>query len=659
MVIDSGIISKSNYDKLVREKKVKVLQRACINTPALADFSSFPERFRRVMETVFGDPKAAKSRNALDNYLVGDVAAMEFYSTYTYGDDNKSLKPEVVSEYYANACVLNAIQSLLNYRLPGKKRCNSVVEAHWDTIAENVKALDRSMWPHDLPTHERRLKERYNRYKQNGYVEMVHKNFCNNNSAKVANDAQEALVYRLFGDPRNFDDQQVCDFYNMAAEALSWKTITRPTVTNWRKKHSLETHGGRRGTVDFYNRKAMQVKRSAPTAPLYYYTIDGWDVELMYQKFEDGRTTYHHRPTVVVVLDAYCKYPMGYAIGTHETPALIKEALRNAARHSAELFGTTGTEGTMYRAHQLQSDRYAIKAMTPLYEALAKHSTPARAKNAKAKVIEPYFAGVNKKYCQLQPNWSGFGITSNKDKQPNTEYLNKYKHQFPEYDGACEQVVAMMEKERAAKREQMLKAWAGMEADDKLVLTRENYLLNFGETTLSRKNERAQRVTLEPSGLHVTINGVKVSYDSFEIGFRQHAHVRWEIRYDVADLSRVMAINEDGTLRYLLEEKYVQPMALRDRKVGDSGQLQRVKDYNADLERHVIARNEKMVEALAPVLEMLPQLDTLSKLLITDSHGQHKNNRNATRGLAPKSPKGDLVQVAEDVEVMDDLYDRY
>jgi len=120
-----------------------------------------------------------------------------------------------------------------------------------------------------------------------------------------------------------------------------------------------------------------------------------------------------------------------------------------------------------------------------------------------------------------------------------------------------------------------------------------------------------------------------------------------------------MAINEDGTLRYLLEEKYVQPMALRDRKVGDSGQLQRVKDYNDDLERHVIARNEKMVEALAPVLEMLPQLDTLSKLLITDSHGQHKNNRNATRALSSKALKGELSKAAEDVEVIDDLYDRY
>lgn len=91
-------------------------------------------------------------------------------------------------------------------------------------------------------------------------------------------------------------------------------------------------------------------------------------------------------------------------------------------------------------------------------------------------------------------------------------------------------------------------------------------------------------------------------------------------------------------------------MALKDRKTGDSEQLQRVKDYNASLEKHVIDRNEKMVEALTPVLEMIPQLDTLSKLLITDSQGQHKNNRNATRSLRAK---------AEDIEETNNPYDLY
>lgn len=163
---------------------------------------------------------------------------------------------------------------------------------------------------------------------------------------------------------------------------------------------------------------------------------------------------------------------------------------------------------------------------------------------------------------------------------------------------------------------------------------------------------------MEGSGLHITIEGVKRSYDCFDLAFRKYSHERWEVKYDTADLSKVLATNEDASLRFMLEEKYIQPMALKDRKPGDSGQLQRVKDHNERLEKHVTDFRSAHIEALTPVLEMLPQLDTLSKLLITDSCGQHKNNRNANRALAPKSPKGDLIQVAEDVsyETPYDLY---
>ena len=64
------------------------------------------------------------------------------------------------------------------------------------------------------------------------------------------------------------------------------------------------------------------------------------------------KTTYHNRKTIVVVLDACGKYPIGYAVGDHESPALIREALRNAIRHARELFGAR------YKPLQLQSDNY-------------------------------------------------------------------------------------------------------------------------------------------------------------------------------------------------------------------------------------------------------------------------------------------------------------
>src|SRR5690606_26207773 len=98
--------------------------------------------------------------------------------------------------------------------------------------------------------------------------------------------------------------------------------------------------------------------------------LDGWDVELLYQDTKTDKkgnsvTTYHNRLTVVAVLDPVNNYPIGYAIGTHETPALIKSAVQNAIQHSKALFGE------YYMPYQLQSDRYSIKSLTPLYNALS------------------------------------------------------------------------------------------------------------------------------------------------------------------------------------------------------------------------------------------------------------------------------------------------
>lgn len=96
------------------------------------------------------------------------------------------------------------------------------------------------------------------------------------------------------------------------------------------------------------------------------------------------KTTYHNRKTIVVVLDACGKYPIGYAVGDHESPALIREALRNAIRHARELFGAR------YKPLQLQSDNYQKGVMVPFYEAMTVHYIPAALHNAKAKIIEPY-----------------------------------------------------------------------------------------------------------------------------------------------------------------------------------------------------------------------------------------------------------------------------
>lgn len=642
-LIDEGIITKNNYDLLVFRNQINVLRRGCRNTPALVAYDSMPERFKReVVAKVGGDPYKQVQINQLEIRIEHNVKTSEFFETFKLGND-RFLPAERRREYYANAIVLDAIHKLIIDKRALHSAKGGRTKRAWDQISDGVQELDRSKYPHSLPENPRRLEARYKKYHKEGLESLIHKNYTNKNAARVDDDIKESVMAELLADPRNFDNAQVSKFYNTMAGMASWKTITPGTVAVWRDKFETKVFAGRRGSVAFSNKKSMQVKRSAPSSPLYYWTMDGWDVELLFQKTETHKrtgysnTTYHHRPTVIVVLDAFNKYPVGYSIGFNENPTLIKEALRNAAKHTQELFGT------MYRTHQIQSDRYAISHMTPYYEIMAKHSTPARAKNAKAKIIEPYFKRLNKTYCQIQSNWSGFGITSNKDSQPNNEYLNKYKKDFPDFEGVCLQVVQMIEAERALKKEEYLQQWDKVAQEDKIEFKRENFLLTFGEKT-------GYTNMMADNGMKVTINGIKREYDCFDTAFREYYSTRWEIRFDPEDVSTVLAVNDEETLRFILEEKYIQPMALKDRKPGDSGQLQRVRDFNAILEKQVADFRAKNIETMSAVVPIMIQNETLSKLMITDSHGQHKDRRNDSRRVAASAKKTIFKKSAEVIE---------
>lgn len=627
-LIEEGIITRTNYDQLVHRGILRVLRRGCRNTPALVAYDSFPHRVTREIEKIVKDPAKAALENQIEALIQHNQATSDFFEDLRL-PDGRYLKPETRREYYANAIVLDAIHRMISNKKAKRRALGHKAKRAWEKISVGVLEIDRKKYPHNLPDNPRRLEAKYKLYIKEGPGSLVHKNYMNKSAAKINDEVKESFILELISDPRNLDNEQVRALYNEIAEKMNWKKITAGTVAIWRDKFDLVSYAGRRGTVALSNKKMMQVKRSAPTSPLYYLTLDGWDAELLYQKTENGRTTYHHRATVVIVLDAYLKYPLGYAVGTHETPELIRASLRNAMRHTVELFGS------MHRAHQVQSDRYAIKLMTPLYEAIAEKSTPARAKNAKAKVIEPYFNRINKTYCQLMPNWSGFGITSNSDKQPNIEYLNKYRKDFPDFEGVCKQIDYIVARERALKIQQYVEKWNLLNPADRLPMPADRYLLAFGE-------QSAKPIMLQGTGLNPTIGGIKRTYDCFDQSFREHYSKKWVVKYDPDDLSQVLAVSEDESRRYLLTEKYVQPMALKERKPGDSEQLQLVRGYNKQLEADITDTRAKSAELVRATIEANPALEdtTLRKLMIVDSRGQHKNRLGeAKKALNPGPAK--------------------
>lgn len=628
------IITTANLNALVRKNQVKQMRKGGNGRTALYAVESLPLKWRTEVYKRYPDlQEQADSREFIDT-VEPDGKALSFYQDYKLSD-GRNLPDDKVLEYASNAAIMNAFRRRWEAHVSKRQRSGkrtTLAKEFWSRAAAALPRL-ADHFPHSLPGSPRRLQMKFAEYVSSGYECFISGKFLNGNAGKVLTDEQTGYLATLISNPNNVQDTVVAKFYNAKARMLGWKEITAAAVGVWREKLQLEAAAGRLGVTSFRANKTMQVKRSRPTAPFLMCSLDGWTVELLYQKTRTDKkghnvTTYTNRLTIVVVLDPCVDYPMGYAVGDHECPELIKAALRNAAIHSREI------TGEMLRYNQVQSDRYAIKSMTELYAVLGDKVIPAQAHNAKAKPVEPYFNHLNTTYCQLCPNWSGFGVTTNPKRQPNSEALNKRRHSFPDEARLRAQIDEMMRLERQQKIGKLMEKLANLKPEHRLPMSREMYLLNFGAET-GFKN------VLEGCGLRPTILGMKRDYDCFDLTFRDHASERWTVKYDPDDLHEVLAVSEDGTRRYMLEEKYVQPMALADRKPGDAEQLQRVHDYNKALEAETGRRLADHFEDARRVIERAAELPIHGtpalgaciedRLLLTDSRGQHKDNRSRKR----------------------------
>lgn len=632
-LVGSGLMSSGVYNNSIRRGKIRRVVPGGNGREALVDYNSLPSDIKNSICEMFGDPRESYAREVFEGNVVTNYRAREFFAEYMLAD-GRFLPFDIQEKYSRNVEVLDALIKMSNDTKASNKARNGSNPSLWTNLSKTCNELSVKLG-HDLPRNERRLRLKVKEYQVKGFECLISGKFLNKNSAKVADIEQEATIRNLLRMHSKFDNTQIATAYNYLCEKKSWEKITPSTVANYRAKWQMETAPFSKGVNDYNNTMIMLAKRSAPVLPLVYWSADGWVAELVYQESEKGVTTYHKRMTVVVVLDPCGKYPIGYAIGERESTALIRQAFRNAVKHTEELFGA------MHKVGQLQTDNYGKGgAIIPFYEAVSNIYTPASVGNAKAKTVEPYFKYLNKKYCQFFPNWSGFGITAKKSSQPNAQWINQHRHEIPTKEGVIKQIENIMEMERNLKVDAYRKAYEELPQEERLLLSERDYYLYLCE-----ENEKTIRLSHE--GLVNQINGDKRVYDCFDPRFRSNRHVSWQIKYDPVDRSKVMAINDDGSLMFMLEEKYIQPMALRDRKEGDAEELARLNQYNVDLKQKALDVAVEDYNYLADVRKMLndrtPSVmledrenEMYHKLLITDSTGQHKDRKN---GVVEKSKK--------------------
>lgn len=559
--------------------------------------------------------RADEISKRLQPYLLLSAKDEMYFDTATY--PNGAKLPLDVQEKGREACRWLSFFVRFSKKADIKKLGYETSKEMYDDVVFLIRNRDIQ-----LPTAYCKLRQRIREYIQNGPSCCIDlRGQGNKNAAKVFDEDQIALLRSICARGASYNSQQIADLYNMVAEARGWDKISRRSASDYLKEYHLIVKAGRDGSESFRNKLSMQIRRKRPTEALSFWSLDGWTVELYYQKkVKDSKGkvihTYQNRLTAVVVLDATCNYPVGYAIGECESVSLIRAAVKNAIDHCHDVLGD------WYRPYQIQSDHFGIKSMGTIYKDAAEYFTPARVKNAKSKPVERYFLTLNRDYCQFRfgnLNWSGFGITSKKTSQPSIDVLNNNKKRFPDKEGVMQQIHYIMAEERKKKQGTWLEAWNRMPVEDRLRMDRETYLFHFG-----LRNERTIR--LEAGCLSPTILDKKRCYDSFDLNFRKNPLQSWTVIYDEYDLNTILVVDESERQRFLLTSVYEQPMALRDRKPGDFEARQKVDEFNKrKLEPYVMDVVAKDEERVANMLVQTPEIEgKYTYTMLTDSRGQQK-----------------------------------
>lgn len=662
---ETGFVTKSSFDWMRKKSQLIIARRSTPGNPALVEFDTMRPDIKRKYIEIYGDPYAELATRGVKSDLEEAVEynnrAYNFFQMYRYNDGKSCLPPEKINEYTQNVNVMEALLRLRDAQkqsaIGGSTRINV-----WERLGEQCRELlmvkdpkGRPLYPHNLPASWKSLKRKCEAYEaarqdgeENGYLSVIHKNYGNIAASKLKeresterSELAESLIRQFLGLHMNWNNVQVMEEYNKVAAQFGLEEIKSPaTIGAYRAKFDVVTKTRRRGIGEWNSGLKKQIRRSAPLTAMTYWVFDGWDVELLYQREEvkkvrkngtmreERRITYYNRKTLVVVLDACCKYPIGYAIGDNECDALIKEALTNAVRHTKELFGKR------YMPVQMQCDNYHKKSLFPFYEEMTKYLTPAEVRNAQAKIVEPYFKYLILEYFQKFPSFAGFGITSGKEIQPNTAVLNQHRKFIPTEQEAIRRVEEVMQMERAKKIDAYLKAWSNTPDDRKLPFTDEKYLMLMGETS-GRTNK------LEARGIILERNGMQYVYDTLDRSLLDHLGTSWIVRYDPDDMSHVLITNagkkgtkdegkELATMRYLLDEKETVPMALIDQQPEHFEYRRQVREFNESLKREIVETAERDVNVIRENVYSNALLghNILERLLITDSRGQHKDNRN-------------------------------
>lgn len=525
----------------------------------LIEFEKLKDEYKKKIQARFGNPYEYMAKLPIRNLVKWDDKAEECYLAYRY-DINKTLPIEHVKKYTTAASWLNMFKAVTEDKKALKKLLNLTIEQFY-THAIEIITTDKI----HLPTSYRRLLATRKEYETNGYNTLIDWRFGNKLAAKIKDELSESTLLEMIAHPNQYDDVIITQQYNTWAKAHNYKTIDTATVGVHRRKNDYLIIMSREGNAALNEKYLKQVKGFRPTAPLYMVESDDNHLDLLFiDPNDDTQSKYFHKYKAIVVIDSFNDYVLGYAYAENLSIDLVKAAYLNAMYHIRSI------TGAWYLPHETKSDRWAIASLEPFYKSLGNYfKTPVGSKHRG--YIEQFFGNPHWKRCLKlgANNYSGNNMTA-KFRGVNTEALERSKKDRPLIGNeAFEQIENFFYRLRhvpqsngISKHDQWLNAFNALPAENKRLITDEQFLLKLG----IEHNNQGKGIRITNRGVEPQIAGTKYSYDIASNSLLEYIGKSVSVIYDPYDMSRVL-ITDFDKVRLMGHDARLQSRALQDAEI--------------------------------------------------------------------------------------------
>lgn len=536
---------------------------AFIDDPAdrrrvLVCYETLKDEYKAMVQAKYGSPYDHMAKEPIRLLVKPDHKAEEFFLSYRY-DSDKFLPTEHVNKYTKAAAWLNMLVKMNDDKKAIKKELNLRLDQFWTHVCDLIKCDNIN-----LPTSYKRLRMAMTEYQEKGYESLIDWRFGNKLAAKVNDEVSISVLLEMIAHPNQHDDFIIAQAYNQWAVKNNYKPIDPATVGVHRRKNLYQLQGQRNGNSSWYNAYGKIIHRTRPSAPLLLVGSDDNDLDLYFRDDRKGKTNHYFRYKLIVVMDAYNDYILGYSYGETVTTDLIKAAYLDAVYHIKQL------TGGWYLMDQIQTDRWGSGSLNTFYKAMATY-TPATAKVARAKYIERAFGTEWHQMLKLYPNYAGQNITS--QFRLNADHLQVAKHNFPTIQEGFQYIEDFINRLRMlpsrktgiSKQQEWLNAFHNSEKSREHQISDARMLHLFG-------TEHTHSHTITNGGLRVTIDGNQFVYDVPDDLYLQNVGKSVKVVYDPYDYSRVL-VTDGKSLRFVAHEFEKMSSAIADYKDGERARL--------------------------------------------------------------------------------------